>query len=364
MEETLGMNGTEHTQPETTGEENKQADMDMMEVRILIDNIQVGGIIGRKGANVKSIRENTGVYLSILKSDFRNVQERVMILKGALGSISVACHEVAKLMVESTTAKDALANDSLPFRLLVHKAIIGAIIGKGGQTIKDLQASTSTRIQISTEPLQNSHEKSVTIFGTPASIEAAMTVILKQLKENPLKPGTKSFPYVPGVMPTAFSTSPSYMAGVGPQYGMGGMGGMGAPYQQQPQNSFGQPSTQGPSSTQKIAIPTVCAGCVIGKGGAVIRDIRLQSATTISIADPDEITPSERVVTIAGSPSGIQAAIYLIRQLVEQYQPPPQVQQASQHLVPSHQTLPMQNDPLARAMGGLQIDPYQQHPQY
>ena len=90
-------NGTEHAQPETNGEENKQTDTDMMEVRILIENSQVGGIIGRKGANVKSIRENTGVYLSILKSDFRNVQERVMILKGPLGSISVATHETAKL---------------------------------------------------------------------------------------------------------------------------------------------------------------------------------------------------------------------------------------------------------------------------
>ena len=35
----------------------------------------------------------------------------------------------------------------------------------------------------------------------------------------------------------------------------------------------------------------MCAGCVIGKGGAVIRDIRVQSSTTISIEDPDEVTP-------------------------------------------------------------------------
>lgn len=79
-----------------------------------------------------------------------------------------------------------------------------------------------------------------------------------------------------------------------------------------------------PANTQKIAIPTICAGCVIGKGGAVIRDLRAQSGTNISIADADPTNPNERVVTLTGTPQGIQTAIYLIRQLVEQYQPPAQ----------------------------------------
>lgn len=125
-----------------------------MEVRVLIENSQVGGIIGRKGANVKNIRETTGVYLSILKSDFRNVQERVMILKGPIESISVAAREVALLyvvrsvccsyfslacpffccfvllltvclsavrMIESAAKKDGVASDSLAMRLLVHR---------------------------------------------------------------------------------------------------------------------------------------------------------------------------------------------------------------------------------------------------
>merc|ERR1712226_50807 len=94
---------------------------------------------------------------------------------------------------------------------------------------------------------------------------------------------------------------------------------------QNPYGDFGMgagaPQT---ANTQKIAIPTICAGCVIGKGGAVIRDLRAQSGTNISIADADPTNPNERVVTLTGTPQGIQTAIYLIRQLVEQYQPPQQ----------------------------------------
>jgi len=80
--------------------------------------------------------------------------------------------------------------------------------------------------------------------------------------------------------------------------------------------------SQAPINTQKIAIPTICAGCIIGKGGSVVRDLRMQSQTNISIAETDPAYPNERVVTLTGTPQGIQTAIYLIRQLVEQFQPP------------------------------------------
>ena len=146
----------------------------------------------------------------------------------------------------------------------------------------------------------------------------------------------------------------------GPQ--MGGMYGNQGPQSSTPQ--FGAPpalnmNAGGATSTQKIAIPTITAGCVIGKHGSTIKDIRylpapyktrsillttlharapiplrilnshththtprMQSGTSISIADPDPATPAERVVTISGSSQGIQAAIFLMRQLVEHFQPP------------------------------------------
>lgn len=53
----------------------------------------------------------------------------------------------------------------------------------------------------------------------------------------------------------------------------------------------------------------------------MIRDLRAQSQCNISIADPEQTSPNERVVTLTGTSQGIQTAIYLIRQLVEQYQP-------------------------------------------
>jgi len=305
----------------------------VMDVRVLIENHQVGGIIGKAGANVRRVREESGAFISILKTDFRNVQERILVLKGNVHQILKATKSVAQLMLDNQNAREKKGEDdrkkkkqpskqlkneksnsnesdtTIPFKILVHKLAVGAIIGKGGATIKETQNETGTRIQVSNEPLPYSTEKTVTITGTPVAIENAAQRVLNQLTENPLRSGTKAYPYVPGHPPYPSPyASPPYASPPPMLYGNN------SPAQIYP---YGSPTT-----TQKIAIPTVCAGCVIGNGGAVIRDLRSQSGTSISIADPDSNSPNERVVTLTGSPQGIQTAVYLIRQLVEQYQPP------------------------------------------
>jgi len=295
--------------------QNEEKEGDVQEVRVLIDNNQVGGIIGKGGANVKRVREEAGVFLSILKAEFRAVQERIMVMKGTIIQIAKALFLIAELLIEGS-GKDKSSGDGIAIRLLVHRASVGAVIGKGGTTIKETQSETNVRVQVSNEPLPNSTEKTVTITGSPSAIQQATTRILTQLKENPLRSGTnRVYAYVPGQ--PMYPTQPAY----------------GLPYMQQPQlgllqqpfPSYGGMASQSqsnmPTSTQKIAIPTVCAGCVIGKGGSVIRDLRAQSQCNISIADPEQNSPNERVVTLTGTSQGIQTAIYLIRQLVEQYQP-------------------------------------------
>lgn len=71
--------------------------------------------------------------------------------------------------------------------------------------------------------------------------------------------------------------------------------------------------------TEKVIIPDTCSGVVIGKGGAIIKAIKARTETTISLAEPNEA--KDRVVTISGSAQGVQAAIALIRERVENYHP-------------------------------------------
>lgn len=344
-------------------------EVESKELRILIDNSQVGAIIGKQGANVKQVREATSVYVSILKTDYRSVQERILVLKGQLPNIASACKLIFEnIQIGQSTDGNVSADGVATVRLLIHKSTVGAIIGLGGVTIRETQAETGARIQISNEPLANSTDKTVSVTGTCDVIETTVYKVLSQLQQNPLKAGAREYPYVPGQSLAAMGLtglpgspytlqgglglvmSSPYGAAAG---GAGGLQGGGAPGglqgQQQLGGYGGQPGMQASlggvqqgmsspggagmygggmvqampqtTSTQKIAIPTVTAGRVIGKSGATIRDIRMQSQTTISISDPETSNPEERVVTIAGTPQGIQCAIFLIRQLVEQYEP-------------------------------------------
>jgi len=300
----------QRTEDQSDVQTNNGNDNQIMEFRFLIDNSCVGGLIGKGGANVKRVRDESGAHVSVIKSESRSVSERIMLLKGTVRSIAKAAQMCGELLIEARAAgaenRANCAADQAQLRLLVHKQAVGAIIGKAGSVIKETQAETGARVQVSNEPLPNSTEKSVAITGTPAALEAALGRIAQQLKDNPLKPGTRSYEYNPNA------------AGYG--------------YVPPPHNALPLPinAVGVTPSTQKIAIPTVCAGCVIGKNGSVIRDLRAQSQTNISISDPEPDAPNERVVTLTGTAQGIQHAVYLIRQLVEQYQPHQHQQQSPQ----------------------------------
>jgi len=74
--------------------------------------------------------------------------------------------------------------------------------------------------------------------------------------------------------------------------------------------------------TQQIYIPNDLVGCIIGKGGSKINEIRHMSASTIKIMEPGAsgVGPSgapggsegERLVVITGQPANIQMAVQLL----------------------------------------------------
>jgi len=290
------------------GEKKGKLGDDAMEVRGLVSNYESSVIIGTKGVNVKAIREKTGCLISILKSPEGKTPDRVMSIKGQPAGIIQTILAIAELFVQNKPKKtlgveqDGLLADTSSVKLLVHKAHAGAIIGSKGSVIKDINQQTGARVQLSNDPLPGSTEKTVTITGPPSAIHQAALRVITQIHENPLRPGTVHSPYVPGrsqfALPGAFF--PSFDG-----FSFGGF-------------PAGIRADSGPEQQQKIAIPTVSAGSVLGKGGAIIADIKNQTGTQIRIAPPDAELPHERVVTVSGSAQGIQAAIALIRQRVEQ----------------------------------------------
>jgi len=346
---------------------------DLFEVRVLITNYEAGVVIGKQGANVKNIRTKSGSYVSILKSEIES-KERVMAVKGSVENVAQAIFLITELLLDDKKQKLEKEGDTpvddVVIRFLFHKAHTGAIIGKNGTIIKEIQTQANAKIQLSNDVLPGSTEKSVTISGTPSAIHQAAHRVIKQVAENPLKYSVENRPYVPG-RPASYPPPyypPPYGYPYPPPYGYSGSsskgdrdrdydrsrdrgdrdrerGDRGDRDRERGGGGGGGDREPAPGETsQRIAIPTVTAGAVIGKGGTIIADIKSQSGCSIKIAAPESATPSERIVTVTGTPTGIQTAITLIRQRVEQptapytggsaasaaaYAPPPQAYPAS-----------------------------------
>lgn len=322
------MAASESKSPLTPEPAQHSSDAKTTELRVLLTNEEASVIIGRKGANATRIRTETAVFLTILKTDAPS-PERLMVLKGSSEALVAAVLLIAHLLTDQAAEKSAPSQgESKPFsfRVLVHKFLAGCIIGPSGTIVREIQTATGARLSLSVEPLPNSTDKVCSISGTPDAVAAATGRILTQLADNPLRPGCSVVPYVVN----AFQNSPFY-----PSFPLGGF-----PFGQ---SSFGSNSAAAtlpfanagqfgrfpapPSGsivppaftrTEKMVIPSACAGSVIGRNGSIIKDIKTQSGTKISLAEASD--SGDRIVTITGSVQGIQVAMFLIRQRVETQQ--------------------------------------------
>lgn len=69
--------------------------------------------------------------------------------------------------------------------------------------------------------------------------------------------------------------------------------------------------------TQNISIPSDMVGCIIGRAGSKISEIRKTSGARISIAKAPHDDTGERMFTIMGSAKANETALYLLYENLE-----------------------------------------------
>jgi len=75
---------------------------------------------------------------------------------------------------------------------------------------------------------------------------------------------------------------------------------------------------EGPIQTSKVTVPKEMGGAIIGQGGQRIRKVRMDSRAEINVAEPEEGS-ADRIITITGTPQQIQSAQYLLQQCIRTY---------------------------------------------
>ncbi|XP_042407274.1 protein BTR1-like [Zingiber officinale] len=150
----------------TAGDEEKQT-----HIRILVSNTAAGCIIGK------------------------GTSDRILLISGALGDVIKAMELVQeKLLSELEDGNDAEGRSKV--RLIVPNSSCGALIGKGGSTIKSFIEESRAGIKIS--PQDNNaglNDRLVTLTGSFEEQMRAIFLILSRLIEDAHYPQTLNSPY-------------------------------------------------------------------------------------------------------------------------------------------------------------------------
>ncbi|XP_036207800.1 poly(rC)-binding protein 3 isoform X11 [Myotis myotis] len=284
-------------------------------IRLLMHGKEVGSIIGKKGETVKKMREESGARINISEG---NCPERIVTITGPTDAIfkafAMIAYKFEEDIINSMSNSPATSKPPVTLRLVVPASQCGSLIGKGGSKIKEIRESTGAQVQVAGDMLPNSTERAVTISGTPDAIIQCVKQICVVMLEAYTIQGQYAIPHPDltklhqlAMQQTPFpplgQTNPAFPGEKLPLHSS-----------EEAQNLMGPSSgldASPPASTHELTIPNDLIGCIIGRQGTKINEIRQMSGAQIKIANATEGS-SERQITITGTPANISLAQYLI----------------------------------------------------
>ncbi|XP_020813454.1 poly(rC)-binding protein 3 isoform X1 [Drosophila serrata] len=372
-------------------------------IRLIMQGKEVGSIIGKKGEIVNRFREESGAKINISDG---SCPERIVTVSGTTNAIFSAFTLITKKFEEWCSQFNdvgKVGKTQIPIRLIVPASQCGSLIGKSGSKIKEIRQTTGCSIQVASEMLPNSTERSVTLSGSAEQITQCIYQICLVMLESP--PRGATIPYRPKPQVTgpvilangqAFTIQGNYavptqetcpvfplaLATGGLHAGISGLadpllkgahlqGAVPAHHhhlQQMPDSYIpdeqvaknplaslaalglagmnpastgginhtgsapaalaalagsqlrtANPANRAQQQQHEMTVSNDLIGCIIGKGGTKIAEIRQISGAMIRISNCEEREGgnTDRTITISGNPDSVALAQYLINMSVE-----------------------------------------------
>ncbi|KAH6795346.1 hypothetical protein C2S51_036332 [Perilla frutescens var. frutescens] len=191
-----------HSAESQPGSENQ-----ILSRKMEVPNDKVGVLIGKAGDTIRSLQDNSGAKIQIVRdadADPRSTA-RPLELVGTLESINRAEKLIKDVIAEAdaggspslvargfSTVQAASGGEQLEIEVPIEK--VGLIIGKGGETIRNLQTRSGARIQL-IQPNgadgDQSKEKMVRVTGNKKQIDTAREMI-KEVMSQTIRPSPLS----------------------------------------------------------------------------------------------------------------------------------------------------------------------------
>lgn len=288
---------------------------------MMIDSGLVGLVIGRGGENLKRIEKETGARIQFITGPQHTGPQRECRLTGAPRCRDDARAEITRIVAEnggpaptagrpnapplgnanrgmreerSTSNQPVLREGENSIQIMVPDRTVGLIIGRGGETIRDLQERSQCHINIVGENKSLNGLRPVNLIGSAQAAQRAKDLIM-EIVESDTRAQEAGLP--PAIAPPRQQERyPSGGGGGGPP----GRGGGGAD-----------------RITETIRVPSDSVGMIIGKGGETIKQLQQETGCKINVqqASGQDI---ERPIDLVGDHAAIERARAAIMDKVEQ----------------------------------------------
>jgi len=170
---------------------NKRFRNDRDKMRFLLVGKHCGAIIGKGGENIKRLRNdyNVGMHLPDVQS-----RERVLSIQGDKGSCVGVLREILASCKEAPYVADQRKKLNYEINYLVNSDQVGAIIGKGGEQIREIDEQSGGKVKVYPDCLPNSNERVIAIGGDDEScLLSAVNIVLDLLEKRPAKRSTNYY---------------------------------------------------------------------------------------------------------------------------------------------------------------------------
>jgi len=177
--------------------------------QILVPDMTVGLVIGRGGDTIRELQDKSRCHINIVSERESRNGFRPVNLIGSSEAIEKARALINEIVNNDTNAKvKAAGTEQTTTVISVPMDAVGMIIGKGGETVKELQQITSCKINVSSRYNPSDPTRDITLSGTSETIAHAKRAIDEKVQLALAKKQQSSGASNPS------SATPTYGAGV------------------------------------------------------------------------------------------------------------------------------------------------------
>lgn len=282
--------------------DNRDHDVESMEIEAGL----VGLIIGRQGENLRRVEADTKCRVQFIAPASNTDTFRVCKITGSRAARAEATAAINRIIEDSgmgAIARAGLDRGGRPapapapvidrggvanlkdgedcVQIMVPDRTVGLIIGRGGETIRDLQERSGCHVNIVGEQKSVNGLRPVNLIGPYAATAQAKDMIMEIVDSD------------------ARNTNG------------GGSAGGSAPPQGRPQRDDRE------KTQDAIYVPNEAVGMIIGKGGETIREMQNTTGCKINVSQQPQPGQSEREIELVGTRDSINQAKAAIEEKVE-----------------------------------------------